>query len=75
MNKAIADKNLDKVDTLGPLAVLLAYILYGASAHRQKEKLELKKLFMIQKISNRLFERYLRQIRRDITLQGFFKTF
>ena len=73
LNKAILSKNLSKVATLGPLAVILSYILYGASAHRKTEKLILKKLYVVQKINTRLFDRYLRQIRKDITLQGFFK--
>ena len=54
---------------------MLAYILYGASAHRKTEKLELKRLYMVQSINTRLFDRYLRQIRKNITLQGFFKLF
>lgn len=75
LNRAIAERNLDWVATLGPLAVTLAFILFGASAHRSTEKLILKRLYMVQKINTRLFDRYLRQIRKNITLQGFFKVF
>lgn len=60
LNKAIVDRNIGKVATLGPLAVILAFILYGASAHRKTEKLLLKRLYLVQKINTRLFDRYLR---------------
>ena len=47
MNQAIVNKDIEKVMTLGPLAVLLAYILYGGSAHRKTEKLCLQKLYLV----------------------------
>ena len=47
INQAILQKDIQKVATLGPLAVVLAYIVYGASAHRKAEKLILKKLYLV----------------------------
>lgn len=75
INEAVSKRKLDKVATLGPLAVVLSFILYGASSFRKTEKLKLKRLFMVQKINAKLFDRYLRQIRKTIQLQGYYKIF
>lgn len=75
LNNAIQKQQGEKVQTLGPYAVVLSFILYGAPARRGGEKLDLKKLYIVQKINERLFKDYLRNLRKEIALRGYFKMF